>query len=125
MNYFENVLHLIGRTPLVRLNRMTEGIRATVLAKMESLNPGFSVKDRIGISMIAAAEREGVLKPGGTIVEATSGNTGIGFAIAADVKANKCIFVMTDKASVEKSRYLKALGADVVITPVSAKPGTP
>src|ERR671928_1618779 len=125
MNYFENVLHLIGRTPLVRLNRLTEGVRATVLAKMESLNPGFSVKDRIGVAMIAAAEREGKLKPGGTVIEATSGNTGIGLAIAAAVKGYKCIFVMTDKASVEKSRYLRALGADVVITPVSAKPGTP
>src|SRR5438105_4574616 len=92
---------------------------------MENLNPGFSVKDRIGISMIEAAEREGKIKPGGTIVEATSGNTGIGLALAASVKGYKCIFVMTDKASVEKSRYLKALGADVVITPVSAKPGTP
>ncbi|PYS83919.1 MAG: hypothetical protein DMF70_06045, partial [Acidobacteria bacterium] len=88
---------------------------------MENLNPGFSVKDRIGISMIDAAERAGTLKPGGTIVEATSGNTGIGLAIAAAVRGYKCIFVMTDKASVEKSRYLKALGADVVITPVSAK----
>src|SRR2546426_7414579 len=92
---------------------------------MENLNPGFSVKDRIGVSMIEAAEREGILKPGGTIVEATSGNTGIGLALAAAVKGYKCIFVMTDKALVEKSRYLKALGADVVITPVSAKPGTP
>src|SRR6201989_186708 len=125
MNYFENILHLIGRTPLVRLNRLTEGIGATVLAKMESLNPGYSVKDRIGVSMVEAAERDGLLKPGGTIVEATSGNTGIGLAIAAAVKGYKCIFVMTDKASVEKSRYLKALGADVIITPVSAKPGTP
>jgi cystathionine beta-synthase len=125
MNYHENVLKLIGRTPLVKLNRLTQGIRATVLAKMENLNPGFSVKDRIGISMIEAAERDGILKPGGTIVEATSGNTGIGLALAAAVKGYNCIFVMTDKASVEKSRYLKALGADVVITPVSAKPGTP
>lgn len=125
MHYYENVLGLIGRTPLVKLNRMTRGITATVLAKMENLNPGFSVKDRIGVSMIAAAESEGKLKPGGTIVEATSGNTGIGLALAAAVKGYKCIFVMTDKASVEKSRYLKALGADVVITPVSAKPGTP
>ncbi len=125
MQYHENVLGLIGNTPLVKLRRMTEGIKATVLAKMENLNPGFSVKDRIGISMIEAAEREGKLKPGGTIVEATSGNTGIGLALAAAVKGYKCIFVMTDKASVEKSRYLKALGADVVITPVSAKPGTP
>src|SRR6476659_1493742 len=125
MQYSENVLALIGHTPLVKLNRLTRGIKATVLAKMENLNPGFSVKDRIGISMIAAAEREGKLKPGGTIVEATSGNTGIGLALAAAVKGYKCIFVMTDKASVEKARYLKALGADVVITPVSAKPGTP
>ncbi len=125
MHYYDNVLGLIGRTPLVKLNRMTRDIKALVLAKMENLNPGFSVKDRIGISMIEAAEREGKLKPGGTIVEATSGNTGIGLALAASVRGYKCIFVMTDKASVEKSRYLKALGADVVITPVSAKPGTP
>jgi cystathionine beta-synthase len=125
MHYYENVLGLIGHTPLVKLNRMNRGIKATVLAKMENLNPGFSVKDRIGVSMIEAAEREGKLKPGGTIVEATSGNTGIGLALAAAVKGYKCIFVMTDKASKEKSRYLKALGADVVITPVSAKPGTP
>jgi cystathionine beta-synthase len=125
MQYHENILGLIGHTPLVRLNRMASGSKATVLAKMESLNPGYSVKDRIGIAMVEAAEREGILKPGGTIVEATSGNTGIGLALAAAVKGYKCIFVMTDKASVEKSRYLKALGADVVITPVSAKPGTP
>jgi cystathionine beta-synthase len=124
MNYYENVLGLIGHTPLVKLNSLNKGLKPLVLAKMENLNPGFSVKDRIGISMIEAAEREGKLKPGGTIVEATSGNTGIGLAIAASVKGYKCIFVMTDKASVEKSRYLKALGADVVITPVSAKPGT-
>ncbi|HEY3025550.1 MAG TPA: pyridoxal-phosphate dependent enzyme [Pyrinomonadaceae bacterium] len=124
MDYHENVLGLIGHTPLVKLSRLTKGVKATVLAKMENLNPGFSVKDRIGISMIEAAEREGILKPGGTIVEATSGNTGIGLALAAAVKGYKCIFVMTDKASAEKSRYLKALGADVVITPVSAKPGT-
>jgi cystathionine beta-synthase len=125
MNYHENVLHLIGHTPLVRLGRMTGGIKATVLAKMESLNPGYSVKDRIGISMIEAAERDGSLKPGGTIVEATSGNTGIGLALAAAVKGYRCIFVMTEKASVEKVRYLKALGSDVVVVPATAKPGTP
>ncbi|MGI8733940.1 MAG: pyridoxal-phosphate dependent enzyme [Pyrinomonadaceae bacterium] len=125
MDYQDNILGLIGRTPLVKLNRLTRGIKALVLAKMENLNPGYSVKDRIGVAMIEAAEREGILKPGGTIVEATSGNTGIGLALAAAVKGYKCIFVMTDKSSVEKSRYLKALGADVVITPVSAKPGTP
>ena len=125
MDFHENVLDLIGNTPLVKLNRLARGVKAQIFAKMESLNPGYSVKDRIGISMIEAAERDGILKPGGTVVEATSGNTGIGLALAAAVKGYKCIFVMTDKASVEKSRYLKALGADVVITPVSAKPGTP
>src|SRR5437016_1791288 len=125
MNYYENILGLVGHTPLVKLERLNRGLKPLILAKMENLNPGFSVKDRIGISMIEAAEREGKLKLGGTIVEATSGNTGIGLAIAAAVKGYKCIFVMTDKASVEKARYLKALGADVVITPVSAKPGTP
>jgi len=125
MKYHQSVLDLIGNTPLIKLNRLNRGLKPLILAKMENLNPGFSVKDRIGISMIDAAEREGKLKPGGTIVEATSGNTGIGLAIAASVKGYKCIFVMTDKASAEKSRYLKALGADVVITPVSAKPGTP
>src|ERR1044072_6374755 len=125
MTYHENLLHLIGGTPLVKLNRMVQGIKATVLEKMESLNPGYSVKDRIGISMIDADEREGTLKPGGTIVEATSGNTGIGLALAAAVRGYLCIFVMTEKASVEKVRYLKALGADVVVVPASAKPGTP
>ena len=125
MQVHENVLGLIGRTPLVRLYRLARGVKAKVFAKMENLNPGFSVKDRIGVAMIEAAEREGLLKPGGTVIEATSGNTGIGLALAAAVKGYKCIFVMTDKASVEKSRYLKALGSDVVITPVSAKPGTP
>src|SRR5947209_2959012 len=125
MNYYENILGLVGHTPLVKLHRLAKGLKPLILAKMENLNPGFSVKDRIGISMVEAAERDGILKPGGTIVEATSGNTGIGLAIVAAVKGYKCIFVMTDKASAEKSRYLRALGADVVITPVSAKPGTP
>src|SRR5918998_6557575 len=125
MEFYENVLGLIGHTPLVKLNRLTQGIKAQVFAKMESLNPGYSVKDRIGISMIESAERDGLLKPGGTIVEATSGNTGIGLALAAAVKGYRCTFVMTDKASVEKVRYLKALGADVVVVPASAKPGTP
>ena len=125
MQYYENVLGLVGRTPLVKLNRLTEGIKATVFAKMENLNPGGSVKDRIGVAIIDAAEREGTLKPGGTIVEATSGNTGIGLALAAAIRGYKCIFVMTEKASVEKARYLKALGADVVICPVSAKHGSP
>src|SRR5215218_10062677 len=125
MEFQENILGLIGNTPLVRLNRVARNVKAQVYAKMENLNPGYSVKDRIGVAMIEAAEREGTLKPGGTVIEATSGNTGIGLAIAAAVKGYKCIFVMTDKASTEKVRYLKALGADVVVTPVSAKPGAP
>ena len=94
---------------------MTEGFKAQVFAKMESHNPGGSVKDRIGIAMVEAAEKDGRLKPGGTIVEATSGNTGIGLALAASIKGYRCIFVMTEKASVEKVRYLKALGSDVVV----------
>src|SRR5918912_2628335 len=102
MDYHQNILGLVGRTPLVKLNRITQGMKATVLAKMESLNPGYSVKDRIGRSMVEAAERAGTLKPGGTIVEATSGNTGIGLALTAAVRGYRCIFVMTDKASGEK-----------------------
>jgi cystathionine beta-synthase len=101
------------------------GIKATVLAKMESLNPGYSVKDRIGISMIEHAEKEGILKPGGTIIEATSGNTGIGLALAAATKGYKCIFILTDKVSMEKTRYLRAVGAEVVVCPNAAKAGTP
>lgn len=125
MDYAENILGLIGNTPLVRLNKVTKGIDAVVLAKMESLNPGGSVKDRIGISMIDAAERDGRLKPGGTVVEATSGNTGIGIALVCAVRRYRAVFVMTDKCSVEKVRYLKALGADVVVVPVAAKPDSP
>jgi len=125
MDYKENILGLIGQTPLVKLNKLTRGIQATVLAKMESLNPGGSVKDRIGISMLDQAERDGKLKPGGTVVEATSGNTGIGLALVCAVRGYRAVFVMTDKASVEKVRYLKALGADVVVVPVAAKPDSP
>jgi cystathionine beta-synthase len=125
MDYQENILGLIGNTPLVKLNKVTKGIDALVLAKMESLNPGGSVKDRIGISMIDAAERSGSLKPGGTVVEATSGNTGIGLALTCAVRGYRAVFVMTDKCSVEKVRYLKALGADVVVVPVAAKPDSP
>ena len=127
MNFYNDVLELIGNTPLVKINNLTRqhGIKAQVFAKMESLNPGYSVKDRIGVSMINWAEREGVLKKGGTIIEATSGNTGIGLALTAAVRGYKCIFVLTDKVSVEKVRYLKSMGADVVVVPASAKPGTP
>ena len=125
MNYTENILGLIGATPLVKLSKLAKGIDALVLAKMESLNPGGSVKDRIGVSMIDAAERDRSLKPGGTVVEATSGNTGIGVALVCAVRGYKAVFVMTDKCSVEKVRYLKALGSDVVVVPVAAKPDSP
>lgn len=127
MRSYENVLGLIGGTPLVRVTNITrqQNIKAPIYAKMESLNPGYSVKDRIGISMIDAAEKEGTLRGGGTIIEATSGNTGIGLALTAAVRGYKCIFVLTDKVSVEKMRYLKALGADIVVCPAAAKPGTP
>ncbi len=127
MKFYSDILGLIGNTPLVKINKLTaqQGIKAQVFAKMESLNPGYSVKDRIGISMIEHAEKSGELKPGGTIIEATSGNTGIGLAIAAAVKNYKCIFVLTEKVSTEKLRYLKGLGADVVVCPAAAKHGTP
>ncbi|MCW5959887.1 MAG: pyridoxal-phosphate dependent enzyme [Pyrinomonadaceae bacterium] len=127
MKFYNDILGLIGNTPLVKINKLTaqQGIKAQVFAKMESLNPGYSVKDRIGISMIEHAEKSGELKPGGTIIEATSGNTGIGLAIAAAVKGYKCIFVLTEKVSTEKLRYLKGLGADVVVCPAAAKHGTP
>ena len=127
MKTYSNILGLIGNTPLVRINNITREhkIKAQVYAKMESLNPGYSVKDRIGISMIDWAEREGVLKKGGTIIEATSGNTGIGLALVAAVRGYKCIFILTEKASTEKVRYLKGLGADIVVCPAAAKPGTP
>src|SRR5581483_2749224 len=125
MNYKNNILELIGNTPLVRLNKMTKGMKPLVLAKIESHNPGGSVKDRIGLAMIERAERNGELKPGGTVVEATSGNTGIGLALASAVKGYRCVFVMTDKCSQEKVRYLKALGADVVVVPAAAKSDSP
>jgi cystathionine beta-synthase len=122
---YDNVLDTIGWTPLIRLNRVTAGIRTPVLAKAEFFNPGGSVKDRIGVAMIEAAEREGRLKPGGLIVEATSGNTGVGLAIAAAVKGYRCIFTMPDKMSQEKARLLRALGAEVIITPTAVAPDHP
>jgi len=127
MKFYSDILGLIGNTPLVKISNITKqyGIKAQVFGKMESLNPGYSVKDRIGISMIEYAEKEGTLKPGGTIIEATSGNTGIGLALAAAVKGYKCIFSLTDKVSMEKNRYLKSLGAEIVVCPSAAKPGTP
>jgi cystathionine beta-synthase len=121
----ESILEAIGETPLVRLHKIARGVRPQLLAKVEFLNPGGSVKDRIGVGMIEAAEREGRLKPGGTIVEGTSGNTGVGLAIAAAIKGYQCIFVMPDKMSDEKIRLLRAFGARVVITPTAVEPDDP
>ena len=119
MDYFENVMEAVGNTPLIRLGRIErgEGIRARILAKVEYLNPGGSVKDRPAIKMLEVAEKQGHLKPGGTVVEPTSGNTGAGLALAAAVKGYHCICVMPEKASKEKRDLLKALGAEVVVTP--------
>jgi cystathionine beta-synthase len=115
--WHNNILEVIGNTPMVRLNRVARGVRATMLAKLEYLNPGGSVKDRIGITMLDAAEREGKIKPGGTIIEGTSGNTGMGLALAAAIKGYQCIFTMPDKMSQEKIDALRALGAEVIVTP--------
>jgi cystathionine beta-synthase len=122
---YDNVLETIGWTPLIRLHRVTQGIRTPVFGKAEIFNPGGSVKDRIGVAMIEAAERAGRLRPGGVIVEATSGNTGIGLALAAAVKGYRCIFTMPDKMSQEKARLLRALGAEVIITPTAVAPDHP
>ena len=122
---YDNVLDTIGWTPLIRLNKVTRGIRTPVYAKAEFYNPGGSVKDRIGLPIIERAEREGKLKPGGTIVEGTSGNTGVGLAIAAALRGYKCVFTMPDKMSQEKVRLLKAFGADVIITPTAVPPDHP
>ncbi|MDI3339206.1 MAG: cystathionine beta-synthase [Sphaerobacter sp.] len=120
-----NVLSLIGETPLLRLNRVTQGLKATVVAKVELLNPGGSVKDRIGFRMIEEAERRGWLKPGGTIVEPTSGNTGVGLAMAAAVRGYRCVFVMPDKVAPEKVALLRAYGAEVVTTPTAVPRESP
>jgi cystathionine beta-synthase len=125
MEVLDSFLDAVGDTPLVRLNKVARGVPPAVLAKLEMLNPGGSVKDRIGLRMIAAAERAGTLKPGGTIVEPTSGNTGHGLAIAAAIRGYKCIFVMPDKMSQEKISLLRAYGAEVVITPTSVPPESP
>jgi cystathionine beta-synthase len=115
--WYENILQAIGNTPLVRLNRAAAGTRATILAKLEYMNPGGSVKDRIGIAMLEAAEKKGEIRPGGTLIEGTSGNTGMGLALAAAVKGYRCIFTMPDKMSQEKIDALRALGAEVIVTP--------
>src|SRR5213592_4305644 len=125
MQVYENILEAVGNTPLVRLSRVGRGVKTQVIAKVETVNPGGSVKDRIGLAMIEAAEREGTLRPGGTIVEPTSGNTGVGLAIAAASRGYRCIFVMPDKMSQEKISMLRAYGADVVITPTAVHHESP
>jgi len=130
MEYAQSILELMGNTPMVRLTRVTRDLgpvnrQPLILAKLELLNPGGSVKDRIGLPMIEAAERDGLLKPGGTIIEPTSGNTGHGLAIAAALKGYRCIFVMADKQSAEKQSLLRAYGAEVVLCPTNVEPDSP
>ncbi|MFI1192130.1 cystathionine beta-synthase [Micromonospora sp. NPDC020750] len=125
MQYYDNVVEMIGNTPLVRLRNVTEGIRATVLAKVEYLNPGGSVKDRIALRMVEDAEAAGILGPGGTIVEPTSGNTGVGLALVAQLKGYRCVFVCPDKVSQDKQDVLRAYGAEVVVCPTAVAPEDP
>jgi cystathionine beta-synthase len=123
--YYNSILETIGNTPLVRLNKVVENIPAAILAKVEYFNPGQSIKDRIAIKMIEDAEKEGLIKPGGTIIEGTSGNTGMGLALVASVKGYKCIFTTTDKQSKEKIDLLRALGAEVKVCPTNVEPDDP
>ncbi|MDG6105442.1 cystathionine beta-synthase [Dactylosporangium aurantiacum] len=125
MRYYDNVVELVGNTPLVRLRNVTDGISATVLAKVEYLNPGGSVKDRIALRMVEEAEKAGLLKPGGTIVEPTSGNTGVGLALVAQLRGYKCVFVCPDKVSEDKQNVLRAYGAEVVVCPTAVAPEDP
>src|SRR5262245_19995044 len=123
---FDNILEAIGDTPMVRINRITRGVvKAAVYAKIETFNPGNSIKDRMAVKMIEDAEREGLLKPGGTIIEGTSGNTGMGLAMTAVVKGYKCVFTTTDKQSKEKVDALKAFGAEVIVCPTNVDPEDP
>ena len=124
-NVHDSILGAIGRTPLVRLNRIVRDVPATVCAKLETFNPGHSIKDRMAVKMIEDAERKGLLKPGGTIIEGTSGNTGMGLAIAAIVKGYRCIFTTTDKQSKEKIDALRAFGAEVIVCPTDVAPEDP
>ncbi len=123
--WYNNILETIGNTPLVKLNAITKDVKATVLAKIETTNPGNSIKDRMAVKMIEDAEREGKLKPGGTIIEGTSGNTGMGLAMAAIIKGYKCIFTTTDKQSKEKVDALRAFGAEVIVCPTNVEPEDP
>src|SRR5256712_2213547 len=120
-----NILEAVGRTPLVRLNRINQGLKPQIYVKADYLNPGGSVKDRIGITMIDEAERKGLLKPGGTIIEGTSGNTGMGLALVAAVRGYKMVFTITDKQSKEKVDLLKGFGAEVIVCPTAVEPDDP
>src|SRR6187401_1425690 len=123
--WLNNILETIGNTPLIKLNKITKDLPCTVLAKVEYFNPGNSIKDRMALKMLEVAEAEGKIKPGGTIIEGTSGNTGMGLALAAIIKGYKCIFVITDKQSKEKMDILRAVGAQVVVCPTDVEPTDP
>src|SRR6516225_6503433 len=125
MHYYNNALEVVGSTPLVRLHRVMDNAACTVLAKIEFVNPGGSVKDRPALAMVLDAEKRALLRAGGTIVEATSGNTGVGLAMVAAIKGYRCILVMPEKVSEEKVRLLRAYGAEVVITPTKAPASSP
>src|SRR3954462_10331110 len=125
MQVYESMVDLVGNTPLVRLKSVARDVPATVLAKVEYLNPGGSVKDRIAVRMVDAAEQSGELKPGGTIVEPTSGNTGVGLALVAQQRGYKCIFICPDKVSGDKINTLRAYGAEVVVCPTAVAPEDP
>ncbi|RDV17035.1 pyridoxal-phosphate dependent enzyme [Pontibacter diazotrophicus] len=125
MKYLNHITEAIGNTPLVKLNNVTKGIKPTVLAKVEYLNPGNSIKDRMAVKMIEDAEAAGIIKPGGTIIEGTSGNTGMGLALTAIAKGYKCIFTLSDKQSKEKIDVLKAVGAEVIVCPTNVAPDHP
>lgn len=125
MKYAENIVELVGNTPLVKLQKVTEGIDCTVLVKLEYMNPGGSSKDRIATRIIDAAEASGQLKPGGTIVEPTSGNTGVGLALVAQQRGYRCVFVLPDKVGTDKIDVLRAYGAEIVVTPTNVEPDSP
>src|SRR5215213_10284305 len=125
MDIKNNILETIGNTPLIKLNKLTKDLPGTILAKVEYFNPGNSIKDRMAIKMVEVAEKEGKIKPGGTFIEGTSGNTGMGLALAAVVKGYKCIFATTDKQAQSKVDILRALGAEVIVCPTNVDPEDP
>src|SRR6187399_3240743 len=125
MNIRNNVLETIGNTPMIRLNKVVKDVKALVLAKVETFNPGHSIKDRMAVQMVDDAEAKGLLKPGGTIVEPTSGNTGIGLALVAQQRGYRCVFVLPNKVGEEKRNVLLAYGAEIVVCPTSVEPSSP